>query len=58
MFDAPDEELDLLSPIEITGCVLRDVGWVLPGWPARRAMVLPEWPIDQGLKQPNQETNT
>jgi hypothetical protein len=58
VFDAPDEELGLLAPIEITGCVLRDVGWVLPGWPARRAMVLPEWPVDQGVKQPEEEIMT
>lgn len=56
--DAPDEELSLLGPVEVTGCVLRDVGWVLPGWPARRAAVLPELPIDKGDKKPEQETIT
>ena len=35
-FNAPDEELAALGPAEVTGCVLRDVGWVLPGEPARR----------------------
>lgn len=54
-FDAPDEELGLLSPIEVTGCVLRDVGWVLPAWPARREMELPAWPLHQGDDRPVEE---
>lgn len=35
-FDAPDEELSKLGPAEVTGCVLREVSWVLPGRPARK----------------------
>lgn len=34
--DAPDEELSQLGPVTVTGCVLREVGWVLPGNPAKR----------------------
>lgn len=33
--DAPDEELAALGTPEVTSAVLRDVGWVLPAWPAR-----------------------
>lgn len=54
-YDAPDEELGLLSPLEVTGCVLRDVGWVLPAWPARRVMELPEWPLHVGDDRPAEE---
>lgn len=56
--DAPDEELSLLAPAEVTGCVLRDVGWVLPAWPARRLAKLGPWPLDVGEPQPEKETIT
>lgn len=56
--DAPDEELTSLNPVEVTGCVLRDVGWVLPAWPARRVMALSELPVDEGARRPEQETIT
>lgn len=49
---APDEELDLLGAVEVTGCVLRDTGWVLPAWPARRLMTLDAFPVDFGSKKP------
>ncbi len=52
---APDEELDLLGPVDVTGCVLRDVGWVLPGWPARRLAVIPEFSADPGSRAPSKE---
>ncbi|MPZ63330.1 MAG: hypothetical protein GEU93_19005 [Propionibacteriales bacterium] len=39
---APDEELDALGDVEVTGCALMDTGWVLPAWPARRVASLPE----------------
>lgn len=48
LFDAPDEELALLGPVDVTSCVLRDVGWVLPAWPARLAKTLEPWPVDMG----------
>lgn len=51
--DAPDEELGVLSPAQATGCVLRDTGWVLPAWPARRLMKLEPFPIDAGADRPD-----
>lgn len=54
--DAPDEELAALGPVEVTGCVLRDVGWVLPAWPARRLQTLDSWQLDIGDPQPEKET--
>ncbi len=56
--EAPDEELGLLAPAEVTGCVLRDVGWVLPGWPARRQATLDPWPVEVGEAQPEKEKIT
>lgn len=50
--NAPDEELALLGPVEVTGCVLRDTGWVLPAWPARRLMKLDPFPVDSGTTKP------
>jgi len=50
--DAPDEELGLLGPVEVTSCVLRDTGWVLPAWPARRLMVLDPLATDMGETKP------
>lgn len=50
--DAPDEELRLLGPVEVTGCVLRDTGWVLPAWPAKRLMKLDSFQTDVGVKRP------
>ena len=58
LFDAPDEELGLLGPIDVTGCVLRDVGWVLPGWPARKFSDIDEWPLMAGQPVPDKETTT
>jgi hypothetical protein len=46
--DAPDEEPSAIGPVEVTGCVLREVSWVLPAWPARRVGDVEEWPLDQG----------
>lgn len=48
--DAPDEELSALGDAEVTACVLRDTGWVLPGWPATRLATLP--PLDADLGDP------
>jgi hypothetical protein len=56
--DAPDEELSLLGRPEVTGCVLRDVGWVLPSWPARLHSILDPWPADVGDPQPERKTIT
>lgn len=56
--DAPDEELGRLGQVEVTGCVLRDVGWVLPAWPARLVAELDEWPLDMGDTLPEKETIT
>lgn len=53
--DAPDEELSILGPVEVTGCVLRDVGWVLPGWPARKLMDLDLSEIRTGEVRPDEE---
>ena len=50
--NAPDEELELLDPVEVTSCVLRDTGWVLPAWPARRLMTLDAFPVDFGSDKP------
>jgi hypothetical protein len=50
--NAPDEELELLGPVEVTACVLRDTGWVLPAWPARRLMVLAPLSADLGSPRP------
>ena len=50
--DAPDEELGLLGPVEVTDCVLRDTGWVMPAWPARRLMGLGPLPTDVGVAKP------
>lgn len=55
LFNAPDEELALLSPVEVTGCVLRDVGWVLPAWPARRLTGLEPWEVEVGDPEPEKE---
>lgn len=49
---APDEELEMLGPIEVTGCVLRDTGWILPAWPARHLMKLDSLPTDIGERKP------
>ena len=54
-FDAPDEELSLLGPVEVTGCVLREVGWVLPGWPARRWGDLEPFDADVGEENTTKE---
>lgn len=35
LYDGPDEELSLLGPLEVRGCSLRQVRWVLPANPAR-----------------------
>jgi hypothetical protein len=56
--DAPDEELSLLGPVEVTGSVLRDVGWTLPGWPARKLFDIEPWPLTAGESVPNKETTT
>jgi len=50
--NAPDEELELLGPVVVTGCVLRDTGWVLPAWPARRLMQLDAFPVNLGAERP------
>ncbi len=50
--NAPDEELALLGPADVTACVLRDTGWVLPAWPARRLMRLDPFPVDAGAEKP------
>ena len=50
--DAPDEELSLLGTLQVNGCWLRDVGWVLPAWPARRLMHLPPLDTDMGERKP------
>lgn len=50
--DAPDEELQLLGSVVVTDCVLRDTGWVLPAWPARRLMTLDPFDVDLGSKKP------
>jgi hypothetical protein len=55
-FDAPDEELGALGTPTVTGCVLREAGWVLPAWPARRLAVLPELDIESGRTPPRKET--
>ena len=49
---APDEELDLLGPVRVTDCVLRNTGWVLPAWPARRLMTLAPFAADLGATKP------
>lgn len=49
---APDEELELLGTVVVTDCVLRDTGWVLPAWPARRIMTLGPMPVDLGVQKP------
>lgn len=46
LYDAPDEELSALGPVEVTGCVLREVGWVLPGRPARRWGAVGDFDVD------------
>lgn len=51
--DAPDEELGLLGSVEVTDCVLRDTGWVLPAWPARRVMALDPVLTDMGATKPS-----
>ena len=51
--DAPDEELSLIQPVEVTSCVLRDTGWTLPGWPARRLMSLAPLDADLGEARPS-----
>ena len=51
--DAPDEELGLLGPVEVTSCVLRDTGWILPAWPARRLMSLVPFATDLGSDKPS-----
>lgn len=56
-FDAPDEELAALGSPTVTGCVLRDVGWVLPAWPARRIATLPDLDVDSGQPTPRKETS-
>ncbi|MCY4651309.1 MAG: acetoacetate decarboxylase family protein [bacterium] len=48
LFGAPDEELTALGPVEVTGCVLREVSWVLPGRPARRQGDLGQFDIYVG----------
>ena len=57
-FDAPDEELRMLGAVEVTGCVLRDVGWVLPAWPARLHTELEEWKLMAGEAMPSKEIST
>lgn len=47
---APDEELDLLGDVNIKACVLRNTGWVLPAWPARRLQKLGPLRSDIGDK--------
>ncbi len=47
-FDAPDEELSTLGQVEVTGCVLREVGWVLPGRPARKHCDLDQFNVHVG----------
>jgi acetoacetate decarboxylase len=32
----PDEEVNLLGDVTIAGCLIRDIGWTLPGYPARQ----------------------
>lgn len=54
--DAPDEELSALGPVQVTSTVLRDVGWVLPAWPATRLRTLDPWPLNLGEPQPKKET--
>lgn len=54
--NAPDEELASLGAPTVTGCVLREVGWVLPGWPARRLALLGPFDIDSGDPIPQKET--
>jgi len=55
-FDAPDEELSLLGPVTVTGCVLRNVGWLLPGWPARKLAELEDIETNFGDPRPREET--
>lgn len=50
--DAPDEELAMLGPVEVTDCVLANTGWLLPAWPARRLMELDPLPTDLGETRP------
>ena len=50
--NAPDEELELLGPVQVTDCVLRSTGWVLPAWPARRLMILDPFPVNLGSEKP------
>ncbi|HNP62488.1 MAG TPA: acetoacetate decarboxylase family protein [Woeseiaceae bacterium] len=50
--NAPDEEVGILGPVDVTGCVLRDTGWVLPAWPAKRLMKLDPIPTDFGENKP------
>ncbi len=54
--DAADEELAALGAPVVTGCVLRDVGWVLPGWPARKVADLDPFDVDTGDPIPTKET--
>ena len=49
---APDEELDLLGRVQVTDCVLRNTGWVLPAWPARRLKTLAPFAADRGAAKP------
>jgi len=51
--DAPDEELGALGPVDVTECVLRDTGWVLPAWPARRLSELDPLPTEFGEAKPS-----
>lgn len=53
--DAPDEELAALGEPEVTGCVLREVGWVLPAWPARLLENLPPLGVELGASKPVHE---
>lgn len=55
-WDAPDEELASLGTPTVTGCVLREVGWVLPGQPARRIALVPELDVDSGIRKDRKET--
>jgi hypothetical protein len=50
--DAPDEELAALGRVQVTGCALRDTGWVLPAWPARRLLTLDPFDVDMGEPRP------
>ena len=54
--DAPDEELSALGEAQVTGCVLRDVGWVLPGWPAKHHATIERLDTDLGDPRPQEAT--